>query len=127
MLVLDGNNSLKRIARVGQRDVADRRVYTRSDYFLSRDFVDTFTRDNAIPVVNKAPAPPVGDPEDNQEHEDITEEYRVDSACANNWKAASGDEHKHMWELFDETGIFACACRHGFVLWLADMVRSGEL
>jgi hypothetical protein len=32
-----------------------------------------------------------------------------------------------MWGIFDETGIFLALCRHGFVLVLADMVRSGEL
>lgn len=32
-----------------------------------------------------------------------------------------------MWGVFDETGIFASACPHGFVLWLVDMVQSGEL
>ncbi|KAL4259837.1 CxC1-like cysteine cluster associated with KDZ transposases domain-containing protein [Pleurotus pulmonarius] len=49
------------------------------------------------------------------------------SPCADNWKAAAGNEKKHMWDIFDETGIFACACRHGMIVWLADMVRSGEL
>jgi Kyakuja-Dileera-Zisupton transposase len=32
-----------------------------------------------------------------------------------------------MWGIFDETGIFLALCRHGFVLVVADMVRSGEL
>ena len=31
-----------------------------------------------------------------------------------------------MWGIFDETGIFAAFCRHGFVLVISDMVRSGE-
>ena len=35
-------------------------------------------------------------------------------------------EKKKVWGIFDETGIFASACPHGFVLWLADMVQSGE-
>ncbi|KIP01438.1 hypothetical protein PHLGIDRAFT_38684, partial [Phlebiopsis gigantea 11061_1 CR5-6] len=34
---------------------------------------------------------------------------------------------KRMWAIFEEAGIFACACRHGLILWLVDMVRSGEL
>ncbi|KAJ7914222.1 hypothetical protein B0H13DRAFT_2232184 [Mycena leptocephala] len=33
----------------------------------------------------------------------------------------------HMWGIFDETGIFLCLCQHGFILLMADMVRSGEL
>jgi hypothetical protein len=32
-----------------------------------------------------------------------------------------------MWGVFDETGIFVALCRHGFVLLIVDMVRSGEL
>lgn len=47
--------------------------------------------------------------------------------CVKNWKAASADEKKKMWAMFEESGIFASACRHGCILWLADMVRSGEL
>jgi hypothetical protein len=31
-----------------------------------------------------------------------------------------------MWGIFDETGVFVAFCRHGFVLTIADMVRSGE-
>ncbi|KAJ7732874.1 hypothetical protein B0H16DRAFT_1665142 [Mycena metata] len=31
-----------------------------------------------------------------------------------------------MWGVFDETGIFPALCRHGFVLLLVDMIRSGE-
>jgi hypothetical protein len=36
-------------------------------------------------------------------------------------------EKKKMWGVFDETGVFASACPHGFVLWLVDMIQSGEL
>lgn len=32
-----------------------------------------------------------------------------------------------MWGVFDETGMFVCLCRHGFVMIVADMVQSGEL
>jgi hypothetical protein len=46
--------------------------------------------------------------------------------CANNWKAAQSDSKKRMWGIFAETGLFASACRHGFILWIADMIRSGE-
>lgn len=49
-------------------------------------------------------------------------------ACVKNWKAAAADEKKKsMWEIFDETGIFASACPHGFIMAIVDMVRSGEL
>ena len=35
-------------------------------------------------------------------------------------------EKKKMWGVFNETGVFASACPHSFILWLADMVQSGE-
>ena len=31
-----------------------------------------------------------------------------------------------MWGIFDETGIFMAFCRHGFMLVITGMVRSGE-
>lgn len=51
----------------------------------------------------------------------------VESSCTKNWKAAQSDEKKRSWDVFEETGIFASACRHGLILWLVDMIRSGEL
>ena len=39
----------------------------------------------------------------------------------------SNESTARMWEIFDETRIFACICHHGFVLCVADMVHSGEL
>ncbi|KAJ3831300.1 hypothetical protein F5878DRAFT_517426, partial [Lentinula raphanica] len=47
--------------------------------------------------------------------------------CTDNWKAAAADTQKRMWDVFDESGYFVSACRHGFILWVADMIRSGEL
>jgi hypothetical protein len=32
-----------------------------------------------------------------------------------------------MFKMFDESGIFLCACRHGLILLMCDMVQSGEL
>jgi hypothetical protein len=37
------------------------------------------------------------------------------------------DVTSKMWGIFDETGIFLVLCRHGFVLVIVDMIRSGEL
>lgn len=49
------------------------------------------------------------------------------SSCTKNWKAAQADDKKRALDVFDETGVFASACRHGILLWIVDMVRSGEL
>ncbi|SJL17576.1 uncharacterized protein ARMOST_21128 [Armillaria ostoyae] len=37
------------------------------------------------------------------------------------------DMSAKAWGIFDETGIFVCLCRHGFVLLVTDMVCSREL
>lgn len=52
---------------------------------------------------------------------------KILAQCVKNWKAASADEQKKMWKIFEETEIFVAACCHGFMLWIVDMVRSGEL
>lgn len=136
----DGNNSLKRMLPVGNRTAADTRVYDDTDYFLSREYVDSFanevkshrkdkhrevlaedSEDEDDPVANLADGP--GDPTDGVP---ATSQDGVDQ-CVKNWKAAASDEKKRSWAIFDETGIYAAACRHGLILWLCDMVRSGEL
>jgi len=40
--------------------------------------------------------------------------------------AAQPDAQKQMWATYDETGIFILTCRHGHVLAMVDMIRTGE-
>lgn len=47
--------------------------------------------------------------------------------CTDRWKNLSDDQSKRMWGVFEETGVFVAACRHGVVMQLCDMIRSGEL
>ena len=78
MLVMDGNNSLKRLATRESQNASDKRTFA-NDYFLSRDFVDQFadevktrqpqakpqlvvddssdSEDDSPPVARAAPAP----------------------------------------------------------------------
>jgi hypothetical protein len=126
MYAIDGNDSLKRIARVGAREVGDTRCFLDSDYFIPSEEVDEWagevrsgcsTGEDGLEDV----------PSDNNEEPDPADGDNSDQGpCANNWKAAQSDSKKRMWGVFAETGLFASACRHGFVLWVADMVRSGE-
>ena len=123
MFVLDGNNSLKRMKTGhGQRVAGDVRKLTDSDYFLDTAYVDSF----ADEVQGHAKS---------RVKEEVVDEdggYFTEAGdsqlenCASNWKAAVSMERKRMWGVFDETGVFASACPHGFILWLADMVQSGE-
>ncbi|PSR94368.1 hypothetical protein PHLCEN_2v4453 [Hermanssonia centrifuga] len=169
MFCVDGNNSLKRMATMGERVVADTRVFESSNYYLPPDFVDRFAnevRGKKGPSVKTKRRKRVesdeggdsdssddegdrqsieGDPTDGARGEpqeanieeagpsvnsDNTQKAlarQALAACVKNWKAASAEESKRMWSIFAECGIFASACRHGFILWLIDMVRSGEL
>lgn len=144
---MDGNNSLKRLAPLGGRRAGDERVYEGSDYFLPRSFVDKYANE-----VRSRPAGDavVLDDDDNDDDDkggpglgigksdgrsgasaseegDPTDGAAVISNCTKNWKAAAAEEKKRAFGIFDETGVFASACRHGLILWVADMVRSGEL
>ncbi len=51
----------------------------------------------------------------------------VDNPCVARWTNLGDDSTKNMWGIFEETGIFLGACRHGVALAICDMVRSGEL
>ncbi|KAH9910768.1 uncharacterized protein BXZ73DRAFT_108540 [Epithele typhae] len=114
-LGMDGGNSLKRLARSTQ-DVADTREF-KNDLILPRPFVDQHAnevlkrQDEILKIPRAIPRMvPTANP----------------SPCATNWKAAEAEVKKHAYGAFEETGIFASCCRHGKMLWIADMVRSGE-
>lgn len=149
----DGNNSLKRMLPVGSRVAADTRVFEDSDYFLPREYVDRHAGEvKSQPTTKKRKHREISsgdstdddsdqeteqderqsDPTNPNDEGDPTDGVQTDrdsdiSQCVKNWKAAASDEAKKTWAIFDETGIYASACRHGFILWICDMVRSGEL
>jgi hypothetical protein len=57
----------------------------------------------------------------------LTIDQGEDNPCADRGKNMVNDVTSKMWGIFDETGVFLALCRHGFVLVIADMIRSGEL
>ncbi|KAJ7640652.1 hypothetical protein B0H17DRAFT_1163952 [Mycena rosella] len=110
----DGNDSLKRILRKEQgafdddgSDPNPRTADAGGDYYLSREKVDRWSKEVLA-----------------QQRSDNPEE---DNLCQERWKNMSEEITEQMWGIFDETGIFLALCRHGFVLLIADMVKSGEL
>ena len=144
---MDSNNSLKRLATRANQRTADSRTFA-TDYFLLHEFVNKFT--NEVKLRQSIPKPDLRPPAA-RAHDDIKEEDDEDdtvapaavsaedregdptdgepgepSPCATNWKAAAADTQKRTWDVFEETSIFACACQHGLILWIADMIRSGE-
>ncbi|KAJ3727628.1 hypothetical protein C8R42DRAFT_694106 [Lentinula raphanica] len=135
MWVADGNNSLKCMAGVGGRANVDVKTFTDSDYYLASDFVDVYANE----VRSRPSGQALNSNEDDQDEEQWEDEVSsgdpTDGAggtsavkqCTENWKAAASDSQKRMWNVFDKSGVFVSACRHGFILWICDMVRSGEL
>ena len=133
MIVLDGNNSLKRMALTGGRVAGDVRVFD-SDYYLPRNFVNEYAHEVRS---RQAQAKPELLPDSDQDNDDVSSAlsdrgaYPTDgkqsNLCASHWKVAASDEMKKMWGMFDETGIFASTCKHAMILWVVDMVCSGEL
>ncbi|KAF9030670.1 hypothetical protein BDP27DRAFT_1246108 [Rhodocollybia butyracea] len=133
MVAVDGNNSLKRLDGVGKREVSDTRVFGESDYYLSEEFVNLY----ADEVPARPRSKPAGEVTEEDFSQDWVDEEHGDPTdgdpdptlqeCTDNWKASDAEAAKKMWDAFRESGYFVMACRHGFVMWVADMIRSGEL
>ncbi|THU88892.1 hypothetical protein K435DRAFT_821527 [Dendrothele bispora CBS 962.96] len=120
MCCMDGNDSLKRVHRKGARvdeggnevpgcGPSRERMDSRTgggDYYLMREEVDAFSKALSQDIVDE-----------------LSEK---DTPCSPRWKNMNDKATASMWGVFDETGVFLCLCRHGFVLLIADMVKSGE-
>ena len=92
MFAVDGNDSLKRIARIGSRDVGDRWCFSDSDYYISAEEVDEWARE----ARSTCPAEASGDGEGsgNDTPEQDGDRNLDTGPCANNWKAAQSDAKK---------------------------------
>ncbi|KAH9831718.1 uncharacterized protein C8Q71DRAFT_798813 [Rhodofomes roseus] len=135
LATMDGNQSLKLVddAFRNGRVRADGRE-ARTDIWLLPSEVDRF-KDEA----GKVEAPDVANAEVRYDHDDDIAwlglsdreddgnlEASVD-VCVERWRNAGPEARKKMFALFAKTGIFVCLCRHGQLLILCDMIRSGEL
>ncbi|KAF8135315.1 hypothetical protein K438DRAFT_1997357 [Mycena galopus ATCC 62051] len=129
LCTMDGNNSLSQFevreretyadgttAPGFSREHADNRVAA-GDYYLSREEVDKWAKEGLDNLVKGFDG--TGDIE---EQEDIAE-----SGCEDRWQNMKEVVTTRAWGMYGETGIFPALCRHGFVLVVADMVKSGEL
>ncbi|KAJ3911844.1 hypothetical protein F5877DRAFT_54846 [Lentinula edodes] len=127
MVAMDGNDSLKRVER--RKDAADdslaevagsgvvERTDPRQaggDYFISRVSVDEWAEENWKNA-------PVLVPQDS-----FRDWVWKTGRCEEKWHNASDKNTGKSWAKFDENGIFLLICRHGLVLSLSDMVKSGE-
>ena len=119
---IDGCDSQKRDKTAGTCDECT----FDSKYFLPRSFVDSFKDE----VGSHATARKAGNTLLNVvQSEDgfAFLEGDGDDRCGNNWKAATSKELPPATkEVFEQTGVFACLCRHGIVEFLMEFVQSGE-
>ncbi|KAH7902808.1 hypothetical protein BJ138DRAFT_967043, partial [Hygrophoropsis aurantiaca] len=104
---MDGNNSAKRVDGSGSTDP---RVFN-SRYFIPEAEVDQFKDD-----VRLRPGERVKQTKPNSDL----------ARCTDTWTAAKSTEENKI-QVFEQTGIFVLACRHGFVESITEMKRSGEL
>jgi hypothetical protein len=122
LYTVDGNDSLKRIIRreaapeeshsaepiIGKSSESIDTRDAGQGMYLTREQVDMWSKE----ILSKTMPGFTEDPE---------------NPCAERWKNMKEELTARMWGIFEETGLFLALCRHGFVLLLADMVRSGEL
>ena len=125
LYTVDGNDSLKRIIRRETTGIADSTT-TVPILGNSSESTDMRRAGNGLYLTNE------------QVDQWSTEMLKVicptyvedDTAqnpCAERWRNMWTELTAKMWGIFEETGLFLALCRHGFVLLLADMIRSGEL
>lgn len=124
MIVFYDNNSLSHMALLGGREVGDICKFY-SDYYLEPNYIDGYISQSNAPSSDDENFDPTS-------HMPTGEDLgssnmsQPTSACINNWKATEADMKKKLWGIFKEMGVFTSACHHGLILWIADMIRSGE-
>jgi hypothetical protein len=103
---MDGNSSVKRVDGSG---AADRRLFE-SSYLTTAAEVDVFKNEVA------------------QKQRPANTESHLGGIvlCTDNWTVANTFSEESV-KVFEQTGIFLCACRHGMIETFAEMRRSGEL
>ncbi|KAJ6616882.1 hypothetical protein B0H10DRAFT_1798466 [Mycena sp. CBHHK59/15] len=137
---MDGNNSLKSIAnefKSGSVRSDDRLKRDVHDRWLTPEEVDLFKDEvaDSQKVPDPSPDAEPGDLDDDVawlnvnelESADVEELERCLNTCVDRWRAAGPDTCKKMFALFAVSGIFLSVCRHGHVIVMCDMIRSGEL
>ncbi|KAL0063013.1 hypothetical protein AAF712_010144 [Marasmius tenuissimus] len=145
LLAMDGNNSLKMVdtekrsgrARLDTRHLNHPRWLDAATVDVFKDEVADSHRllraKTAAPTPDSGPTSACDGPEFNQDEVawlDINEVEGLEECadtCVERWKAAGPDANKRMYSFFAISGIFLSVCRHGHVLVICDMRRSGEL
>ncbi|KAG1717677.1 hypothetical protein EDB19DRAFT_1899909 [Suillus lakei] len=126
----DGNNSAKLVdpAIRGGQERLDTRIGT-SSIWLNESYVDAFKDEVRSARARQARDQcPARDPDDPWVDEpDSVDSAELRTVCVDRWRNAAPESQKKMFAIFKKSGIFITVCRHGFLLTICDMVRSGEL
>ncbi|KAJ6603182.1 hypothetical protein DFH09DRAFT_1242728 [Mycena vulgaris] len=131
MATFDGNNSLSRFERREKveldedgtcapgtsKERLDNRVAP-GDYYLPREEVKKWGKESLRELMKDFSVEREG-----EEGEAEAEEL----GCSERWQNMKEDVTARAYGMYDETGFFPALCRHGFVLKVVDMVKSGEL
>ncbi|KAF8214563.1 hypothetical protein K438DRAFT_2137804 [Mycena galopus ATCC 62051] len=126
LAIIDGNNSLKRFwRRERDMDMADGTTapgaskerqddrWVGGDYYLPREEVDKWAKEGLDKLMKEfVPGSELEDEGD---------------GCTEWWQNMCEDVTARAYAMYNETGFFPSLCRHGFVLIIVDMVKSGEL
>jgi hypothetical protein len=121
----DGNNSMKRFLRREREEVLpgitaapgaskerkDNHVAP-GDFFLPREDVNEWGNEGTDVLMR-------GFEEGAEQDEG--------AGCDERWENMKEDITARAYGMYNETGIFPALCRHGFMLVIVDMVKSGEL
>ncbi|KAJ6550352.1 hypothetical protein B0H10DRAFT_2169935 [Mycena sp. CBHHK59/15] len=117
---MDGNNSLKLVEatfRTGSLRADNRTPASSRQEEDHSDHEDTDRPDGDIAWLNVNEL-------SGAEAEELA---KCLNTCVERWKAAGPEARKKMFALFAIASIFLTVCRHGHVLVMCDMIRSGEL
>lgn len=144
LATMDGNNSLKLVDESYRRGIEriDNRT-GRSRKWLSPAYVDQFKDEVASHNTRGATVEEEVGEDDEWLDEEMgvqdgrftTQSEEVDNPmpgalptpCIKRWKNAGPEGQKKMFSMFFITGVFVLLCRHGFLMLICDMIRSGEL
>ncbi|KAG1723398.1 hypothetical protein EDB19DRAFT_1898083 [Suillus lakei] len=126
----DSNNSAKLVdpAIRGGQERLDTQIGT-SSIWLNESYVDAFKDEVRSARTRQARDQcPARDPDDPWVDEpDSVDSAELRTVCVDHWRNAAPESQKKMFTIFKKSGIFITVCRHGFLLTICDMVRSGEL
>lgn len=128
MVAMDGNNSLKLVDSLfcAGKPRADLRQ-SLSPRWISPIDVDRFMNDTGTSRNRSARHASDKDWLDLVTQSDVSPLPSDLPICVERWKNAGPDARKKMFVQFSVSGIFLAVCRHGHVVAICDMIRSGEL